>query len=210
MPTDELNYVRNAVKATVDAYDGTVNLYAWDETDPMLEAWRNAFPGTVQDRDEIPDGVLEHLRYPEDMFKAQRYQFARYHVTDAGDFYRGSDRWEVPEDPNVAGSYQPPYRLFVDDPTAEGGETWSMTTVYTPIDRDNLAAFMSVDSDATGRRTTGASARCSCPTSRSTAPARSPTTWPTPTTCGVSCSPSTRARPSRPSATCSRCRSVTG
>jgi uncharacterized membrane protein (UPF0182 family) len=150
LPTDEINYMRNAVKATVDAYDGTVNLYAWDESDPVLEAWRNAFPGTVQDRDEIPDSVLEHLRYPEDLFKAQRYQFARYHITDAGDFYRGSDRWAVPEDPYQPGSYQPPYRLFVDDPTIDTGETWSMTSVFTPIDRDNLAAFMSVNSDATG------------------------------------------------------------
>ncbi len=149
LPTDEINYMRNAVKATVDAYDGTVNLYAWDETDPMLETWRNAFPGTVQDKEDIPDGVMEHLRYPEDMFKVQRYQFARYHVTDAGDFYRGSDRWEVPEDPYLEGDYQPPYRFFVDDPTVEGGEAWSMTSVYTPFDKDNLASFMSVNSDAT-------------------------------------------------------------
>ncbi|GAA1478699.1 UPF0182 family protein [Nocardioides aestuarii] len=149
LPTDEINYMRNAVKATVDAYDGTVNLYAWDESDPVLEAWRNAFPGTVQDRDEIPDSVLEHLRYPEDLFKTQRYQFARYHVTDAEDFYRGADRWAVPEDPYQRGSYQPPYRLFIDDPTIDEGETWSMTSVFTPFDRANLAAFMSVDSDAT-------------------------------------------------------------
>ncbi len=149
LPTDEINYMRNAVKATVDAYDGTVNLYAWDESDPMLEAWRNAFPGTVQDKADIPDEVMEHLRYPEDLFKTQRYQFARYHVTDAGDFYRGSDRWEVPEDPYVKGSYQPPYRLFVDDPTVAGDEAWSMTSVYTPFDKDNLASFVSVNSDAT-------------------------------------------------------------
>ena len=158
LPTDEINYMRNAVKATVDAYDGTVTLYAWDEADPVLETWRNAFPGTVQDREDIPDEVMEHLRYPEDMFKAQRYQFARYHVTDAGDFYRGSDRWEVPEDPYIDGAYQPPYRLFVDDPTVEGGETWSMTSVYTPFDKDNLASFVSVNSDATSENY-GADAR---------------------------------------------------
>ncbi len=141
--------MRNAVKATVDAYDGTVNLYAWDETDPMLEAWRNAFPGTVQDREDIPDSVMEHLRYPEDMFKVQRYQFARYHVTDPGDFYQNNDRWEVPEDPYVNDTYQPPYRLFVDDPTAPGDESWALTSVYVPRDKDNLAAFVSVNSDAT-------------------------------------------------------------
>ena len=84
VPTDQINYMRNAVKATVDAYDGTVRLYAWDETDPMLEAWRNAFPGTVLPREEMPEELVSHLRYPEDLFKVQRYQFARYHVTDAG------------------------------------------------------------------------------------------------------------------------------
>ena len=149
LPTDELNYMRNAVKATVDAYDGTVDLYAWDEDDPMLKAWRGAFPGTVQDRDDIPEELLEHLRYPEDLFKVQRYQFARYHVTDPGDFYQGNDRWEVPEDPYAENSYQPPYRLFVDDPTTTSEEAWSLTSVFTPYNKDNLAAFVSVNSDAT-------------------------------------------------------------
>ena len=149
LPTDEINYMRNAVKATVDAYDGTVKLYAWDESDPILQAWRGAFPDAVEDRDEVPDEVLEHLRYPEDLFKVQRYQFARYHVTDSGDFYQSNDRWEVPEDPYKAGSYQPPYRLFVDDPTQSGGETWSLTSVFVPRAKDNLAAFVAANSDAT-------------------------------------------------------------
>ncbi len=113
LPTDEINYMRNAVKATVDAYDGTVNLYAWDESDPILQAWRGAFPGTVQDREDIPDSLIEHLRYPEDLFKVQRYQFARYHVTEPHDFYQGNNRWEVPQDPEAPGNYQPPYRMFV-------------------------------------------------------------------------------------------------
>jgi uncharacterized membrane protein (UPF0182 family) len=89
------------------------------------------------------------MRYPEDLFKVQRYQFARYHVTDAGDFYQGNDRWEVPEDPYAENSYQPPYRLFVDDPTTTSEEAWSLTSVFTPYNKDNLAAFVSVNSDAT-------------------------------------------------------------
>ena len=171
LPTDEINYMRNAVKATVDAYDGTVNLYAWDETDPMLEAWRNAFPGTVQDREDIPDSVMEHLRYPEDMFKVQRYQFARYHITDPGDFYQNNNRWEVPEDPYVNDTYQPPYRLFVDDPTAPGDETWALTSVYVPRDKDNLAAFVSVNSDATDPRVRPDPGPPAARTSRPPAPA---------------------------------------
>lgn len=150
LPTDEINYMRNAVKATVDAYDGTVTLYAWDEDDPMLQAWREAFPGTVQDRDTIPEALMEHLRYPEDLFKVQRYQLARYHVTDAGDFYQGSNRWEVPEDPYATSKLQAPYRLFVDSPSVAGtDQAYSLTSVYVPYNRSNLASFVSVDSDAT-------------------------------------------------------------
>jgi uncharacterized membrane protein (UPF0182 family) len=146
LPTDEINYMRNAVKAVVDAYDGTVTLYAWDESDPMLQAWRDAFPGTVQDRDEISTELLEHMRYPEDMFKVQRFQLAQYHVTDSQTFYEQNERWEVPEDPNTRGRLQPPYRLSVR--TQDSGPVFSLTSVYTPFNKQNLAAFVSVDSDA--------------------------------------------------------------
>ncbi len=148
LPTDEINYMRSAVKATVDAYDGTVNIYAWDETDPILKAWRGAFPDTVQDKGEMPEDLVDHLRYPEDYFKVQRYLLAKYHITDAGDFYQASDRWEVPEDPN-ARSFQPPYRVFT-DPDGAGPEStqWALTSVFTPRGKGNLASFVSVNSDA--------------------------------------------------------------
>ena len=148
LPTDEINYMRNAVKATVDAYDGTVTLYAWDEKDPILKAWMGAFPGTVKPESEIPAGIKDHMRYPEDMFKAQRYQLAAYHVTNAGDFYEANDKWKVPTDPNNKASLQPPYRLSV--PTSDETNTFSLTSVYTPVNRENLAAFVSVDADAAG------------------------------------------------------------
>jgi uncharacterized protein len=146
LPSDHINYMRNAVKATVDAYDGKVTLYAWDEEDPLLRAWMGAFPGTVQPKSEIPEAVLEHLRYPEDMFKVQRYQLGAYHVLDAGDFYEANDRWEVPTDPNNPTSLQPPYRLSV--PSSGASDMFSLTSVYTPVNRENLAAFVSVDADA--------------------------------------------------------------
>jgi len=148
VPTDEINYMRNAVKATVDAYDGTVRLYAWDTDDPILAAWRSAFPDTVLSKDEMPEQLVAHLRYPEDLFKVQRYQFARYHITDAGDFYQNNARWQVPTDPQQAGKLQPPYRLFVQDPDT-GRDTWSLTSVYVPYRKNNLAAFVGVNSDAT-------------------------------------------------------------
>jgi uncharacterized protein len=147
IPTDEINYVRSAVKATVDAYDGTVNLYAWDEEDPILKTWMSAFPDTVQPKSEIPESLLEHLRYPEDLFKVQRYQLARYHVLQADDFYQGDERWEVPTDPQARNSQQPPYRLFTRND--EGGSDWSLTSVFVPRGRGNLASYISVNSDAT-------------------------------------------------------------
>ncbi|KQZ74967.1 UPF0182 family protein [Nocardioides sp. Root151] len=148
LPTDEINYMRNAVKAVVDAYDGSVTLYAWDEEDPLLEAWRKAFPGTVKDRDEIPADLLEHMRYPEDLFKVQRYQLGAYHVEDADTFYEGKARWVVPEDPNSQGNLQPPYRLSVRTPGRGADPTFSLTSAYVPNGRQNLAAFVSVGSDA--------------------------------------------------------------
>ncbi|WP_028653426.1 UPF0182 family protein [Nocardioides halotolerans] len=165
LPTDEINYMRNSVKATVDAYDGTVTLYAWDDQDPLLKAWSDAFPGTVEPKSKISDELLEHLRYPEDMFKVQRYQFARYHVTDPNAWFQDNNRWEVPEDPNGAKAYQPPYRMFVTQPPGlvpspdnpEGlpdvptGQVWSMTSTFVPYKRLNLAAYVSVDSDATSK-----------------------------------------------------------
>ncbi|CAB4965816.1 unannotated protein [freshwater metagenome] len=147
LPTDEINYLRNSVKATVDAYDGTVELYEWDTEDPILKAWEAVFPDVVQPKDAIPDALAEHLRYPEDLFKAQRYQFQRYHETSASAWFEGSSRWEVPSDPQLTSRLQPPYRLFTD---TGDGEEWSLTSVYVPRDKENnLAAYMAVNSDAT-------------------------------------------------------------
>ncbi|MGL5809574.1 MAG: UPF0182 family protein [Nocardioides sp.] len=148
LPSDDINYMRNAVKATVDAYSGQVKLYAWDEEDPILGTWMKAFPGTVLPKSAISAELLDHLRYPEDLFKVQRSMLAKYHVTDADDFYKQNDRWEVPKDPNEGTSLQPPYRLSVETPGGGDEPTFSLTSVYVPTKRSNLAAFLSVDADA--------------------------------------------------------------
>jgi uncharacterized membrane protein (UPF0182 family) len=143
-----INYLRNSVKVTVDAYDGTVELYAWDESDPILAAWRGAFPGTVLPRDAISDELMAHLRYPEDMFKVQREILSTYHVNDADTFYQGEERWKIPGDPNQTDSTQPPFYLSVQMPR-DDSPRFSLTSVYLPNNRENLAAFLSVNSEAT-------------------------------------------------------------
>ncbi len=149
IPTDEINYMRSAVKATVDAYDGTVTLYQWDEDDPILKTWMKVFPGAVKPKADIDAALEEHLRYPEDLFKVQRYQLAKYHVTAADEFYSGNDRWEVPEDPNATRQvFQPPYRLF--STGVDGTNDWSLTSVFKPRGAQNtLTSYLQVNSDAT-------------------------------------------------------------
>ncbi|MGI9196504.1 MAG: UPF0182 family membrane protein [Candidatus Nanopelagicales bacterium] len=145
-PIDQLNYARNSVKAVVDAYDGTVTLYAWDESDPVLQTWMKAFPGVVQPRAAMPADVEAHVRYPQDLFKVQRVVLSRYHVTDPATFYNGTDFWIVPFDPTQAiQQFQPPYYLTLQMPDQEQ-PTFSLTTTFAPQRRPTLAAFMAVDS----------------------------------------------------------------
>ena len=93
------NYVRNSVKATVDAYDGTVTFYVWDAKDPIIRAWRKAFPSLFTDRSGMSAELRAHLRYPEDQFRVQANMFGRYHVTQASRFYEGSAKWLISPDP---------------------------------------------------------------------------------------------------------------
>ncbi|MCA1825040.1 MAG: UPF0182 family protein [Frankia sp.] len=143
-----INYIRNSVKATVDAFDGTVTLYRWDEDDPVLKTWESVFPGTVQPRSAMSASLLAHVRYPEDLFKVQRELLGRYHVTDARDFYSKQDFWSVPSDPTVQNSAtkQPPYFLFMQVPGQRAAQ-FNLTSAMVPRGKENLAAFISVSGD---------------------------------------------------------------
>ncbi|HJE50485.1 MAG TPA: UPF0182 family protein, partial [Tessaracoccus flavescens] len=148
----QVNYVRNSVKAVVDAYDGTVTLYEWDEEDPVLKTWSKVFPGVVTPKDQISPALLEHLRYPQDMFKVQREILGRYHTTNPNTWFQQSDIWQVPNDP-VRGSGQtaskePPYFLTIRWPGDQKAH-FSNTTVFVPKDRENLSVYMAVNADAT-------------------------------------------------------------
>ena len=99
---DKASYIRNSVKATVDAYDGTVDLYQFDENDPVLKTWSAAFPGTVHPKSDISPDLMQHFRYPKDLFKVQRELLTRYHVDDPTQFFGNDSFWSVPTDPTGA------------------------------------------------------------------------------------------------------------
>ena len=145
-----VNYIRNSVKATVDAYNGTVTLYQWDEKDPVLKTWSKAFPGAITPKSEISKDLMDHIRYPEDMFRVQRDILSSYHVKTAAAFYGGQDFWRVPRDPSTFGggaSAQPPYYLTLQMPGAKT-PSFSLTTPFVPRGgRENLSAFAVVNSD---------------------------------------------------------------
>ena len=145
-----INYIRNSVKATVDAYDGTVSLYTWDEQDPVLKTWAKAFPNALLPKSAISDQLMEHVRYPEDLFRVQREILSSYHVRTAEAFYGGQDFWRIPRDPSTFGANagaQPPYYLTLQMPGTKA-PVFSLTTPFVPRGgRENLSAFAVVNSD---------------------------------------------------------------
>ncbi len=148
---DDVNYIRNSVKATVDAYDGSVTLYAWDETDPLLEAWQKVYPSTLKPISEMSGDLMSHVRYPTDLFKVQRAMLGTYHVDDAASFYARDNAWKTPNDPvSKTDVLQPPYYLTMKMP-GQDTPTYSMFTTFIPGGEDTrnvLMGYLSVDADA--------------------------------------------------------------
>ncbi len=131
------NYIRNSVKATVDAYDGSVDLYVWDKKDPVIKAWRSIFPGHYHDISKISGDLMSHIRYPESLFKVQRHLLAKYHVDSASQFFSGEDFWQTPVDPTESQSLQredilqPPYYLTLQTRGANK-PVFSLVSTYIP------------------------------------------------------------------------------
>jgi uncharacterized membrane protein (UPF0182 family) len=157
------NYIRNSVKAVVDAYDGSVTMYAYDEQDPMLKAWRKAFPNLIKNRAEIPESLKEHLRYPEDLFSVQADRYKSYHIIGARDFYSRQDYWDLPEDRSgevrqqqnattlVQGATERarPYYLLTALP-GETAEDFLVVQTFTPNNKANLVSYLAARADPNG------------------------------------------------------------
>ncbi len=148
LPRKTVSYIRNSVKATVDAYDGTVTLYETDKTDPVLQAWRGVFPGAVKSESEISPELRAHFRYPEDLFKVQREMLTKYHVDNPREFFTNNAFWSVPTDPTIEGGTfnQPPYYVLLGDPQSNK-PVFNLTSAMVGYNRQFLSAYISVRAD---------------------------------------------------------------
>ncbi|MEN9752532.1 MAG: hypothetical protein RL670_223 [Actinomycetota bacterium] len=150
---EKVNYIRNSVKATVDAYDGSIKLYAWDDQDPVLKTWQKIFPATIAPLTEMSGDLISHVRYPEDLFKLQRAILGNYHVEDAGAFYSQQDAWMTPNDPTASQQLlQPPYYLTMQVP-GQKDPSFSLYTTFIPRStgqstRNVLTGYLVADADA--------------------------------------------------------------
>jgi uncharacterized protein len=160
----QANYIRNSVKAVVDAYDGTVTMYAYDEQDPLLKAWGKAFPGLFKSKAEIGDELEAHLRYPEDLFAVQADRYKSYHIANARDFYSKQDFWDLPEDrsgevrqqqntpalvPGGGTERARPYYLLSKLP-GEETEDFIVVQTFTPNNKANLVSYLAAKPGADG------------------------------------------------------------
>ncbi len=153
------NYIRNSVKATVDAFDGTVTLYVFDPDDPLIRTQQKIFPDVFVDGSEMPDDIRQHVRYPEDLFRVQSDQYTLYHITDPRQFFSEVDPWEIARDPSTAdraalrfpereGESRPmlPYYLLMALP-GEEDLSFIIMQPFTPRERPNMVSFLVAKSD---------------------------------------------------------------
>jgi uncharacterized membrane protein (UPF0182 family) len=155
-----VNYVRNSVKAVVDAFDGDVTLYVVDGEDPIVQAWDRAFPGLLQPFGSAPDEIVQHFRYPQDLFRLQAQLFSTYHIPEADAFYNRADAWDIPIDPaavaNQGGAAAlqqasgqqrlQPYYLVMRLP-GEETEEFVLIQPYLAANRPNMVSWLAGRSD---------------------------------------------------------------
>jgi len=141
------NYIRNSVKVTVDAYNGTVTFYRADETDPIVRAYGSAFPGLLKPLDKMPEGLRRHIRYPEDFFAIQARKYATYHMLDPQVFYNKEDLWAVPRRAIEGRDRDMEPYFTIMRPPGEQKEEFILLTLFNPARRDNMIAWMAARSD---------------------------------------------------------------
>lgn len=142
-----INYIRNAVKVTLDAYDGTVNYYQSDPSDPIIRSYARAFPGVFQPFEAMPDELVAHVRYPEDMFNIQARQYTTYHMSDVRVFYNKEDLWQIPTEISNAGeSLAEPYYVTLPLPGSDEPE-YLLILPFSPATKNNMIGWMAARND---------------------------------------------------------------
>lgn len=141
--TNGVNYMRNSVKITIDAYDGSVNFYQSDPDDAIIRVFGAIFPGLLKPMAEMPPDLKKHIRYPRELFAIQTALYATYHMTDPKTFYNKEDLWEIP---SYSKTPMVPYYLIMKLPE-EKKEEYVLFMPYTPAKRDNLAAWFAARCD---------------------------------------------------------------
>ena len=144
-----VSYIRNSVKAVVDAYNGTVSLYQVQDDDPVLNAWEGVFPGLIKPESAISPDLRAHFRYPEDLFEIQRSLIGKYYVSNPREFYQGSNFWKVPNDPTEGSTNtaaQPPYYLEIALP-GESKPQFMLTSAMTWFEREYISAYITASGD---------------------------------------------------------------
>ena len=144
------NYIRNSVKATVNAYDGSVRLYAVEEDEPILQAYSQAFPDLFHPLSEMPPSILQHIRYPAFLFQVQVELYSLYHMRKADIFYNREDAFSRPRELYGAGQVPVrPYYVIMRLPDFPR-EEFILIMPYTPIQKDNMVAWLAARSDPEG------------------------------------------------------------
>ena len=150
---DRVNYIRNSVKVVVDAYDGTVTFYQADKDDPIIETYAKIFPKTFRPLKDLPDSLVSHLRYPEDIFTLQTAIYTTYHMDDPQIFYNKEDQWEIPavasegeKDTTSKTPVMTPRHMIMKLP-GEKKEEYILMLPFTPRAKDNLSAWMVARND---------------------------------------------------------------
>ncbi|MDP7587124.1 MAG: UPF0182 family protein [SAR202 cluster bacterium] len=143
------NYIRNSVKAVVDAFSGQVSIYVMDPNDPLLQMYRRAFPGLFLDFDQMPVELQAHIRYPNGIFSAQADMYLRYHVTDAQVFFNQAEQWAVPHDTRFGqrGVEVHPSYLILQMPGGDSEEFVLMLPFSPAGDKKNLVGWLTARND---------------------------------------------------------------
>ena len=143
----KLNYIRNSVKVTIDAYNGNVRFYIVDETDPLIKTYSSIFPDLFKPFDEMPSDLKKHIRYPKDLFEIQVGAYTTYHMEDVQVFYNQEDLWQIPDEIyGDARQAMKPYYIIMKLP-GEDKEEFLLMLPFTPSKKDNMIGWLSARSD---------------------------------------------------------------